>query len=214
MERVTFTAEARDTSTKGRNSQLRASGMVPAVLYGMNVDGAISIKLNEKDIVKMSRKGLRTLLFDLEFAGQHHAALVKDYMVDDITRKLLHVDFLAINPSEPIEVDLPIHLNGIAAGTKVGGRLEQRLFNIRVKGLAEDIPSSVDVDVTAAEIGELVHVRDLDERPGIVFETPGQVTIFVVRAPRRVEETTTAEGGAAAEGGEGAEGEGAETSAE
>lgn len=209
MERVTFKAEKRDTSTKGRNSQLRASGLIPAILYGHNIDGSKAIMLNEKEIVKLSRKGLKHLLFDLEFGGEHHTALVRDFQVDVITRRLLHVDFYSIDISKEVEVNLPVRLEGIAKGTKEGGRLEQRLYRIDVKGLAENIPDEITIDVTAADIGDLIHVAKLDKRPGIKFVTPEQVTIFVVRAPRKARETVE-------EGGEGVEGaeEGAEATAE
>jgi large subunit ribosomal protein L25 len=204
MERVSFKAEKRDTSTRGRNSQLRATGMIPAILYGHNVDGSKPIKLNEKTIVKLSRKGLKHLLFDLEFAGEQHTALVRDFQVDIITRRLMHVDFYSIDTAKPIDVDIPIIFEGVAKGTKEGGRVEQRLYRVNVKGLAEDIPDSVVIDITEADIGDLIHVRELEERPGVTFTTPEQVTVFVVRAPRKIEEVVEDEEG---EGEEGAEGE-------
>lgn len=184
MERVTFKAEKREISTRGRNSQLRESGLIPAVLYGHDVEGSKPIMLNEKAIVKLSRKGLKHLLFDLEFAGEHHTALVRDFDVDTITRRLLHVDFFSIDVNKPVEVDIPIRLTGTSQGTKEGGRLEQRLYRINVKGLAENIPDEITIDVTEAEIGDLIHVDELEERPGITVITPDQVTVFVVRAPR------------------------------
>jgi len=201
MERVTFKAEKRDVSTRGRNSQLRESGLIPAVLYGHDIEGSKPIMLDEKAIVKLSRKGLKHLLFDLEFAGEHHTALVRDFDVDTITRRLLHVDFYSIDVNKPVEVDIPVSLTGISQGTKEGGRLEQRLYRINVKGLAENIPDEIVIDVTEAQIGDLIHVGELDDRPGITVATPDQVTIFVVRAPRAAK--VEAEEGKEIEGEEG-----------
>ncbi len=187
MQRVSLTAQNRG-DTKGHNGQLRAKGIIPAVIYGVGLKGSKTIQIPEKEFVLLSRKGLPTLLFDLDIEGEHRTALVKDHQKHIITKKIRHVDFYAVDLGQPIEVEIPVKLVGDAKGVKIGGRLEQRLYTIKVKALPEAIPHELTIDVTDFELGSHIHVKDLAKDGKIEFTTTGEATVLTIRTPRAATE--------------------------
>ena len=190
MQRVSLKAEERG-DTKGHNAQLRAQGTIPAVIYGKGMQGSKPVQVNEREFVLLSRKGLSTLLFDLDINGTKRTALVKECQMHVITRRVQHIDFYTVKLDEPIEVTLPVRLIGDAKGVKVGGRLEQRLYKIKVQALPEKIPNEIVVDVTEFDLGTLLHVRSLTAPEGMVFTTSPDAMILTIKAPKAAAEAET-----------------------
>lgn len=195
MQRVSLTAENRG-DTKGHNGPLRVKGLIPAVIYGIGIKGSRTIQIPEKDFVLLSRKGLPTLLFDLDIEGEHKTALVKDYQKHIITKKVHHVDFYAVDLNQPIEVEIPVKLVGDAKGVKIGGRLEQYLYTIKVKALPEIIPHELTIDITNYDLGSHIHVKDITPPKKIEFSTSPESTVLTIRTPRAVTEEKPAEAAA------------------
>jgi len=191
MEKVTLNATSRDNS-KGKNGQLRRAGKIPAIIYGKGLEASVPIMVDEKEFVLLSRKGLSTLLFNINLEGKKYSALVKDYQMHIITRKMQHVDFYSVDEQTPIEVEIPFILTGDAKGVKMGGRLEQHLYKIKVKAIPENIPHEIKFDVSDYDIGAHLHVKDLKAPKGIEYMTNLETSILNVRAPRAVAEPTPA----------------------
>ncbi len=191
MQRVQLQAEKRVKQARGDNGKLRASGKVPAVIYGPEVEGSLPISVDQKEFVLLSRKGVNSLLFDLMFQGHHYTALVKELQLHTLTKKVQHIDFYSVNLSKPIIVEIPVKITGDCKGVKAGGVLEQRIHKAKVKAVPEKIPNDVVIDVTEFGLGTILHVKDIQLEDGVEFISHFEEAAVTVKVPRAAKEETT-----------------------
>lgn len=207
MQRVELEVKPRDlgeTDKKRNVGQLRAEGWIPATLYGhgepMNI--AVNARTLEKAI--HSSKAGHNALFTVKAPGETTLAVIKDIQRHILRHNAIHIDFQRINVKEKLEISVPTHTVGDAPGVKnSGGIMEHITREIRVRCLPDDIPASIDVDVTQLELGHSVKVKDLPVINGVEYLTPVE-TIIVNVVAQKVEEVkpaTPAEGAAAAAAG-------------
>jgi large subunit ribosomal protein L25 len=173
-------AQPRPDSSRGKNEarRLRASGRIPAVLYGAK-KSAVAISVDPKQISRIlhSESGHNTI-FDLKVGSENAKGMVVDWQYDPITGRLLHIDLKRIAMDEKMRVFVPIHLVGEAPGVKVqGGLLDQVLREVEIECLPADIPSHIDADVSHLEFGHVLRVSDLPHGGKIKFVTDEQQTV-------------------------------------
>jgi len=182
---------------KGGARKARAAGQIPGVLYGHGETPiAVAIGAREFEVAMRTHKGGNPIV-SLGLEGTEFTALVRAAQIDPLTHGVLHLDFQHISLTEKIEVSVTVHLTGLAIGVKDGGGiLETITREIEVRCLPTNIPSSIDIDVSALNIGDSVHVRDVTVKDIEVLTDP-DTTIATVVPPSVVEETTPAEGVAA-----------------
>ncbi len=217
MSKTAFTVDVarRDQLGSAACRRLRRAGQVPAVVYGMGLDPfPVSVSPRRIDEVLTSDTG-RNTIFDLKLAdgagAQSRAAMIKDLTRDPVTSKVLHVDFVRVDLSQTVQVEIPVHLVGESEGVKLGGNLEQIHRTVLVECLPGDIPESLDVDIAPLRIGDQIHVSDLAIPEGVTLLSDPDQVLLLIAAP--VAEEETAEEGAAAEAeGEAAPSEGEEGS--
>ncbi len=190
MDRITVNAQPREPFKKGRARKIRSRGEIPAILYGLGQEG-VPLTINAKefnDALEKSSGGLNVLV-DLHLQGQDKVAvMIKDYQADVIRRHFLHVDFLKIDLSKKITVEVPITLVGKAPGVKEGGILEHITRTVRVACLPIAIPNQIEADVSSLQIGNNLHISDLKLPEGVeVLDSPDK-TITAVVAPIAEEE--------------------------
>jgi large subunit ribosomal protein L25 len=205
----------RDGHGKGVARKLRAAGKVPGVVYGEG-QPARPVVLDGKSFELLVRSGGHHGLLDLTFETGHDPvkALVREVQVHPLSREVVHVDLQRISMTEKIRIEVPIMLSGKPEGVKThGGILEHTLRNVEVECLPTAIPEKIEVDVSALNIGQSVHVGDL-QIPGVVFLAHPETSIATVSLPaaERAAEEAAAPGAeaAAAEGAEAKAGEKAE----
>jgi len=201
--------EARSQSGKGSARKLRAAGRIPAICYSA-VGDATSLQLDPHVLERMLRKsaaGMNTL-FDLAGGGlDGKVVLVKELQRDPVNGSVLHADLFAIDADQAIEVSVPIHIVGTAVGVSLGGGiLDFPLREIEVLCLPRAIPEEVPVDVSALELGDSIHVRDLTLPQGVELLSDLDLSVVSVVAPAKAEEEAApAEEEAAPVAAEGAE---------
>jgi large subunit ribosomal protein L25 len=156
---------------KNHARRVRVAGKIPAVVYGAGIE-AVAVTVDPKVIIKIlhSESGHNTI-FDLNVEG---ASLVKAMIVDwqnePIKGHLLHIDMKRIAMDKMMRVSVPIQLVGVPVGVKTqGGILEHVLREVEVECLPNDIPSHLDVDVSALELHGVIHVSDLPHSGSIKF---------------------------------------------
>jgi large subunit ribosomal protein L25 len=157
VKRVQLKAKKREISTKGRLSKYRQEGFVPGMVYGEGVSG-LSIAVNERELLAISKKEGRNVLVDLDVQGDVYPTIFKEIQKNPIGGKILHVDFEAVNLEKPIYTTIPVVTIGEA---KMGGILDQDLYEIEVEGLITDLPDRIEIDVTDLEIKDVYYVKDL-----------------------------------------------------
>ncbi|MGE5323940.1 MAG: 50S ribosomal protein L25 [Actinomycetota bacterium] len=173
-------AQPRPDSSRGKNEarRLRASGRIPAVLYGAK-KAAVAVSVDPKQISRIlhSASGHNTI-FDLNVAGENTKGMVVDWQYDPMSGKLLHIDLKRIAMDEKMRVSVPIHLVGEAPGVKIGGGImDQVLREVEIECLPGDISSRIDADVSHLEFGHVLRVAELPHDDRIKFVTDEQQTV-------------------------------------
>jgi len=162
---ATLQAEKRDGRGKNEARRLRASGRIPAVVYGTEKNKAAEIAVDPKVLLRIlhSESGVNTLI-GLDGAGLATGAkvLVKEYQLDPIDHRLLHADFYAVAMDKKLTVTVPVVLKGEPKGVKQqGGIVDFVNREIEVECLPADIPEHVDIDISELMLHQGVRVRDL-----------------------------------------------------
>src|SRR5271155_4873515 len=156
--------EGAPRAKRGKNEarRLRQTGKVPAVLYGGKGD-AITLSVNTKQVsaILRSASGHNTL-FQVDLAGKHEPAILKDWQVDPVTGNLLHVDLLRVAMDVRMRVKVPVHTFGEAAGVKQqGGVFEVVTREVEIECLPAEIPTEFKIDVTGLMLGSQLRAREL-----------------------------------------------------
>lgn len=195
-KQVKLAAEQRETIGRSAVRKLKARGIVPAVVYG-GKEKAQPLQILRRDInVMLSHASGENILVELEIAGEKSSrmALLQEVQHSPVGGDVLHVDFHAISMDEKIEADIPVESSGTANGVKnFGGLLEQSLRSLTVECLPRDLPDKVAVDVSALNIGDSIHVRDIKLPDGVVAKVQPELTVFSVMEPTVEEEPVAAE---------------------
>ena len=192
--------EAAPRAERGKNEarRLRATGRVPAVLYG-GKGQAITLSVNAKQVnaILRSESGHNTL-FQVDLNGKHEPAILKDWLNDPVSGKLLHVDLLRVAMDVRMRVQVPVHTFGDPAGVKQqGGVFEIVTREVEIECLPGDIPSEFKSDVSGLMLNQALRARDLelDATKLKLITDPEQVLAHVVTL--KVEEEKPAEAVAA-----------------
>lgn len=184
MREINLAAEKREVIGKGACRKLRREGKIPAILYGigenptpLTVDGDAFTHLYR------SLKGGKAV-FNLRLGGgRGKKTILKELQREPFSRKVVHIDFEHISPRKRITVEVPIHLVGIPKGVKEGGGvLEHILREIEIGSLPTDIPEHIDVDVSELDIGDSIHVEDL-EIPKVQILVAAERSVATVLPP-------------------------------
>jgi large subunit ribosomal protein L25 len=186
MQRPVLTAEIREGVGKEKAKKLRLKGLIPGIFYGPRAQ-TIPLVIDSKELAKaLQTEAGENVLIDLDIRkgpqSDRKVVMLKDIQVDPLQRVTLHTDFYEVAMDEMVTVEVPVHLVGKPEGTKVGGILEQVRRVIQVQCLPGDIPKSIDIDVSALNIGDSIHVQEINvEKAKIISDT--NFTIATVVPP-------------------------------
>ena len=203
---ATLDAKKRDGRGKNEARRLRASGQVPAVVYGARKEGqlpeGVPVAVDPKELLRIlhSESGANTLI-NLKLDGRESRVMVRDYQLDPVTHQLLHADLYQLAMDRAIVVSVPIVVKGEPAGVKQqGGLLDFVTREIQVQCLPTDIPEHIDVDVSELMLHQSIRVKDLATDPKCKTVTDGETMLVHVVMPKAEEVAATpeAEGAAAA----------------
>jgi len=151
-------------STRGKNEarRLRVGGNVPATLYGGKGE-AVSLAVNTKQVTAILRSDTgHNTLFQVEFDGKQQPAIVKDWQVDPLSGRLLHVDLLRVAMDVRMKVKVPVHTFGEPSGVKVqGGVFEVVTREVEVECLPSDIPTEFKADVSGLALNQSLRAGEL-----------------------------------------------------
>ena len=199
----TFTVEGNIRETRGKNAarRTRMTGMVPAVLYGARKE-SVSLAVNAKQVARILRSetGHNTIFSVSVAGGSEERAMLKDWQVDPVTNKLLHVDLLRIAMDVRMRVRVPVHTFGEPQGVKMqGGVFEMVTREVELECLPGDIPEEFRVDISDYMIGRQLRASDLPFDPAKVklLTDPARVLAHVVMLKK--EEEPVAEAAVATE---------------
>ena len=182
---ASLTAKPRTGTGKGNARKIRATGRVPAVIYGHGeATRLLSMDAHELSVL-FSRIRVESTVIDVTIEGDAAPikALVREVQKHVVKEDLLHVDLYQIHAGESITVDVALRLVGAAPGVKSGGLLQQALSVIEVRCLPDRIPDSIEVDISGLDIGDSVHVGDITPPEGVEFLVDADRTVCSVQPP-------------------------------
>src|SRR6202047_1211183 len=199
MAQTQIIVEGAPRSDRGKNEarRLRQTGKVPAVLYGGKGE-AIALALNTKQIGAILRSATgHNTLFQVDLAGKHEPAILKDWQVDPVSGNLLHVDLVRVAMDVRMRIKVPVHTFGEPAGVKQqGGVFEIVTREVEIECLPAEIPTEFRADVSGLMLGQQLRAGDLAIPPNMKLVTdPDRVLAHVIAL--RVEEEKPADAVAA-----------------
>lgn len=184
-EKFELEGEKRELGRKSSEA-LRAELRIPAVLYGPKQKENIHFSISEPDLEKILSVST-TKLQKLTVDGKEYNTLLKNVEFDPVTDRALHADFYALDEKTPVKIKVPIRLTGTAIGVRDGGgRVFQPLRIVSIKVLPDQIPAQFEIDITDLEIGDSLHVSELDME-GIVPLDDLRSTIVTIAPPKSEE---------------------------
>ncbi|MFH0947856.1 MAG: 50S ribosomal protein L25 [Elusimicrobiota bacterium] len=190
MEKFTLDSEARELVSKGEMKKLRASGKIPAILYGDMA--SMSLTVDAAKFGTLLKRAGHNVIISLNIPDKtSKTVLIKDIQKNIITRAISHIDFYQISMKKKIEISIPVVLEGSAPGVlRSGGVLSHIVRELKVKCLPLDIPEKIIVDISNLEIGNVVLVKDLVLSKDVeVLIAPDQIIVNIA-SPTILEEVT------------------------
>jgi large subunit ribosomal protein L25 len=194
MEKVIIEANERKAINKRSRNSLRNEGRVPGVLYGSRME-AIPIDVTRLEINPLVFTA-KTNLISLKLDGhEEYECVIKDVQFDPVTDEVLHFDLIGLTRGEKIQLEVPIKLLGNAVGVKEGGLLQESMHKLSIECLPKDIPQSLELDVTELNIGDSIHVSDLNFENITILNPENTIVVSVVlpKVEKEVEEVEEGE---------------------
>lgn len=215
MAQYTLTAQLRENKGKEAAKKLRKNNKIPAVFYGPDV-APLMLTVESSDLTDIMKKSageniILGLQIETDKGSDSKMVMLKELQTDPVKDIYLHADFYEVSMDKKLTLDIPIRLINTPQGVKDGGILQHVRRELNISCLPDKLIESIDVDVSALEIGESLHIRDINLPEGITTSQEDKLTVAVVVAPSvsAVEEEEEEEGEEELE--EGAEKEETET---
>ncbi len=198
MKTVSLSGSLRENVGKKDAKKLRSEGKVPCVIYGGKEQKHFFI--DQKDFKKIIFTP-EVFIIKIELGKESFETILQDIQYHPVSDIVLHADFLELIPGKAVTLAIPVQMEGSAPGVIKGGRLQLRLRKIRMKGLVEDMPDHIVLDISGLDIGNSIKVKEV---PGekLLFLDPANAVVVSVKAARGVSDDELI-----AEGEEGEEGE-------
>lgn len=187
MKSIAISGSLRENVGKRDAKELRYEGKVPAVLYGGEKQYHFSV----------SAADLKSLVYtpdvhfvDLDLDGQKFQAIVQEMQFHPLNDLIRHIDFLELNESKEVSMNIPVILTGTSPGVRAGGKLVQKLRKLRVKALPANMPQQIEVSLTPLEVGKSVRVDQIKIENAKVLNNGDDTIVSVImsRALRQAEQ--------------------------
>lgn len=189
----TLVAQERKDLTKSSLKKMRSEGEIPAVVYGRKVNTK-SIFIKRADLNRVIKEVGRNGIISLNIDGNSKNVILRDYQNKALTGDVIHVDFLQVDENTEIDTKVSVILKGTSVGEKAGGVINQALHELNITAKANNLPDSIEIDITDFEIGQTVRVADLKEQyTHFKINHEDEEAVVTVDYVKQVEEEETPE---------------------
>lgn len=195
MKSIQIKAEKRDIFGKKESKKLQREGLIPCGLYGNGETIHFSLGVKE---VKPLIYSPNSYIVKLDVNGKEELAVIREVQFHPVKEQILHIDFYRAVPGKEVAIDIPVKLKGNSVGVRMGGKLSLSKRKIHVKGLLENLPDELTIDVTNLELGKSIFVGDLNYE-GLTLLTPATTAICAVKMTRAARGAAAAAAAAEAE---------------
>lgn len=191
MELIELNAKSREISGKGAARKLRSNNEIPAIVYGAKKESAM-LSINNTEFVKIIREhGSMGLFFDLNIdgdSGKKKSVMLKDLQMDTFGINYLHIDLHEIDMDESVTISVSVETIGESKGVKEGGLLQIIRRELDVVCKPSDAPETIQIDISDLDVGDAVHVEDIDLGENIEIPHDVNFTLITIVAPTIEEE--------------------------
>jgi large subunit ribosomal protein L25 len=183
-KKTSLKAAPRLRTGSGPLNQMRREGLLPAVIYGKGTAN-INLKVDAKTFNDvLSHSSSENIIVNLEIEGHGtRLAFLQSVQHNPLSGVVVHVDFRAIDEKTAITAHIPTHLNGESAGVKAGGLIEQYVHAIEITCLPNDLPETIEVDVSHLQVGDSLHIGDITFPTGVRATHAAEVVVAHVGKP-------------------------------
>ena len=195
MEFIELKAAARQTVGNGPARRLRQEGKLPGVLYGPDT-APMMITLDAHELELALKKGSVNALFNLILEGDskpRRRVMIKELQAHPVSQNPLHVDFYEIAMDRKISVKVPVIPLGKSIGVEMGGLLQVVRREIEVSCLPDQIPESIEVDISELDVGGSIHVEEIPLAEGVEVLSDANFTVITILSPKVEAEETEEE---------------------
>lgn len=193
-EQLTIEVSKREETGKNANRRLRASGQIPAVVYGGGLD-PLAVSVSTRKIEELFRKGAgENAVFQLQLTGTDKSrhAMIRELVHDSTTRRIEHIDFQRVMMDQKVRVLVSLHLTHEAEGLKAhGGLVDFVMREVHVEALPSQIPPHIDIDVSTVKLGEHIEAKDLTMPDGVTLAEDGPRVILTRSISRNMDQDAT-----------------------
>ena len=182
MKTFELVGEVREDFGKKAARSYRSEGLIPCVVYGGSNEKNLNFVVKKSDVRNLIYTP-EVYLINLVLDGKSVMAILKEIQFHPVKDNILHIDFLHVFPNVPLVIELPVRLEGLAAGVKSGGKLSLDLRKLKVKALAEKLPQELVVNVEDLELGKSIQVGELNFE-GLELLTPKNAVVCRVQLTR------------------------------
>ena len=184
MQSVTLQGTVRTELGTKYAKQLRDQGQVPCVMYGGDAPVHFYAPiLTFRDLVYTAEARMASI----ELEGKTYQAVIQDMQFHVLNDALTHVDFIQVLDGKPVTIQVPMILTGNSRGVRNGGKLKFSLRNLQVKGLINDLPSSIEHDITELRIGQAIRVAEVKAgKPYEILNSDNAVVVSIAMSRNAV----------------------------
>lgn len=196
MNNIELQAATRSATGNGPARVLRREGRVPAILYGPGKEPhLLSVGNHEMEtIVKEGNVGRSIFNLFIDGGKEPRAAMIKELQAHPVSRDLIHIDFYEVDMARKVKVNVPVVTTGKAIGVEMGGMLQTVRRELEVLCLPIAIPQSIVIDITNLEIGQSVHVEDIQLDDTVEIPHDVDFTVLTILSQKKAEEEGAEEG--------------------
>lgn len=192
MDQPVLAARVRKSKGKGAARKLRMSNQIPAIFYGPKTE-PIMLAVDYPELERILSRGTGdNVILDLQMQSDHgteiRKVIVKDLLINPVNDTCLHADFYEISMDREITVDIPIRLKNTPIGVINGGILQHIKRQLTISCLPGKVMDALELDVSGLDIGDTLHIEDIELPEGVKSEEEGRQTVAVVAAPTVVAE--------------------------
>lgn len=192
MDQPVLAARVRKSKGKGAARKLRMSNQIPAIFYGPKTE-PIMLAVDYPELERILSRGTGdNVILDLQMQSDHgteiRKVIVKDLLINPVNDTCLHADFYEISMDREITVDIPIRLKNTPIGVINGGILQHIKRQLTISCLPGKVMDALEADVSGLDIGDTLHIEDIELPEGVKSEEEGRLTVAVVAAPTVVAE--------------------------
>lgn len=182
MKTVDIKASNREGTGKAATKKVRRENQIPATVYGLGDPANIAVDYQP---IRKLLASPETFIINLDVEGTPVMSVIRETQFHPVTDSILHVDFMRVNNEDPVEVKLPVKLVGTSKGVLAGGKMVPLARRVKVRGIVNELPEFVEVDISDLELGQTITVAAAGIE-GLDITSPASTGLAIVDIPRAV----------------------------